>query len=187
MRFFRFLLKIWSSLTQKPWGFVCMCVCVRVCGARTVSLCFRGKKRKRECLTFKTENVTILLHREVLIQKQNSRGPYLAYSVPHSEQTKDNPWIKQKIIQEEALCGGRGMGRGETTAEEHLRRWSSWKGRMWKWSNFLPIKGWGPLFMSHTSSLHACSLLVWCTQRLPRAFIVLQNVSLSAQRTLVLH
>lgn len=59
---------------------------------------------------------------EMLKQKQNCRGPYLVYPVPHSEQTKDDPGIKQKIIQEEALRGGRGTGRGETRAEEHLRR-----------------------------------------------------------------
>lgn len=43
------------------------------------------------------------------------------------------------------------------------------------------------VYVPHTSSLHACSVLVWCTQRLPRAFIVLENVSLSEERTLVLH
>lgn len=164
--------------------YVCGGVCV--CGNRMVSLFFRGEKREGQCLIFKMENITVLLHRDAYTKAQ-LQGPYLAYPVPHSEQTKDNPGLKQKTIQEEALGGGRGMGRRETRREEHLRRWSSWKGRMWKWSNFLPIKGWGPLFMSHTSSLHACLLLVWCTQRLPRAFIVLQNVSLSEQRTLVLH
>lgn len=90
-----------------------------------VTLFFR-EKRERKCLTLKTEHKCP--PSEVLIQKHDSRSPYLVYPVPHSQKTKNNPGLRQKTIREKGSPwqkGGRKKGdEGRRALKEmkHLER-----------------------------------------------------------------
>lgn len=86
------------------------------------------QRKKRKEMPYTKNRTQMSSFTEVLIQKHDSRSPYLVYPVPHSQKTKNNPGLRQKTIREKGSPwqkGGRKKGdEGRRALKEmkHLER-----------------------------------------------------------------